>query len=158
MKTDPHRPSDAASLTIAQQMLTKARDSVLATLDAEGWPQTSRIGLQTDAGGVPLVLLSSLALHTAAIERDPRAALLIDGEDRKGSALARPRLSLQVRAERVLPDEVPELRARWREQDPKSAVYLDLPDFRFWRLRIVSGLLNAGFGKAFVFTAEDFAA
>lgn len=144
----PHRPADAATIAEARRLIAGTRDAVLAVLDEDGWPMTSRIALQTDAAGVPLALLSGLALHSAALARDPRAALLIDESGVRGMALARARLSLQVRAEPVAAAETEPLRAAWRARDPKAAVYLQLPDFRFWRLRVTGGLLNAGFGRA----------
>ncbi|HRM75159.1 MAG TPA: hypothetical protein PLI13_10740, partial [Paracoccus sp. (in: a-proteobacteria)] len=49
----------------------------------------------------------------------------------------------------------PDRRARWLARDPKATVYIDLPDFTFWRIEPVSGLLNAGFGQAFSLTAAD---
>ena len=158
----PHRPANDAARQMARQMLDAARDAVLAVLDEGGWPQVSRIALQTDAAGTPLALLSGLALHSAALTRDPRAALLIDmapgAAPARGTALARPRLSLQVRALRV--DDAAEtamLHEDWRARDPKSAVYLGLPDFRFWRLQVQGGLLNAGFGSAFRLSEADLA-
>lgn len=161
---DPHRPADAEARAQAQAMLAAARHAVLAVLDAEGWPMTSRIAMQTDADGAPLALLSGLALHTAALTRDPRAALLIDeaaptrapATASRGSPLTRPRLSVQVRAEPLTdPTKTDRLRALWRARDPKAAVYLGLPDFRFWLLVPQAGLLNAGFGRAFRLTASD---
>lgn len=153
---DPMRPTDDAAIALARALLDGARHAVLGTLDGEGFPHLSRIGLQTDEDGAPLALLSGLAAHSRALAADPRAGLLLSGPDAgaKGSLLTRPRLSLQVMA-RMLPpgDEV--RRARWRERDPKSAAYLDLPDFRFWRLEPRSGLLNAGFGRAYRLTAAE---
>lgn len=154
---DPHRPADDAARAMARQMLDAARDAVLAVLDRDGWPQTSRIGVQIGADGMPLALLSGLALHSKALMRDPRAALLIDAPAGRGAALARARLSLQVRAVAVAGDDAA-LRAAWRANDPKAAVYLGLPDFRFWRLHVQSGLLNAGFGRAHLLRAADLTA
>ena len=154
---DPHRLANDTARAQAQAMIAAARHAVLAVLDESGWPMTSRIALQTDAGSVPLALLSGLALHTTALTRDPRASLLIDDTTApRGSALTRARLSVQVRAERLTdPAETDGLRALWRARDPKAAVYLGLPDFRFWRLKPQGGLLNAGFGRAFRLTAAD---
>jgi len=158
MIPDPHRDPDAAAITQARAILDSAQDAVLAVLDARGWPMTSRIALQTDAGGQPLAMLSSLALHTAALRADPRAALLIDearAGDRRGMALTRARLSLQVEAQVIAPGDEGDLRRAWLDRDPRAAVYARLPDFRFWRLAVRGGLLNAGFGKAYRLAAED---
>lgn len=155
---DPHQAADPVAIRRALAILDAARDAVLAVLDAQGWPMTSRIAMQTDPAGQPLVMLSGLALHTAALRADPRAALLIDeprAHDARGMALTRARLSLQVKAQVVPAGKDAELRQTWLDRDPKAAVYAGLPDFRFWRLQIRGGLLNAGFGKAFRLTADD---
>lgn len=149
----PHRPADAEARTRAGGILRHADSAVLAVLDAQGWPMASRIALQQDAAGRVWAMLSGLALHTAALRRDPRAALLIDAPptpDARGIALARARLSLQVEAHEITaPDEDAALRAGWLDRDPKAAVYARLPDFRLWRMQIRGGMLNAGFGRAY---------
>lgn len=155
---NPHRRADPEAVALAQKILEDAHDAALSVLDEQGWPMISRIALQTDSAGVPLALLSGLALHSAALRRDAMAALLIDvvsSDETRGMALTRPRLSLQVRAEMVDESETDELRKAWRNRDPKAAVYLQLPDFRFWRLHIVRGMLNAGFGKASLLKSPD---
>lgn len=156
--SNPHRAADAAAIRHALTILDSARDAVLAVLDAQGWPMTSRIALQTDGAGQPLAMLSGLALHTAALRADSRAALLIDEprtDDARGMALTRARLSLQVEAQAIPVADEGELRRAWLDRDPKAAVYAGLPDFRFWRLQIRGGLLNAGFGRAYQLTADD---
>lgn len=156
---DPYRPADPAAIAQARRLIAAARIAVLSVLDQTGWPMVSRIAVQTDPQGRPLALLSGLALHSAALARDPRAALLIDAEpaeDGRGSPLARARLSLQLRAECLAEGAATQaLRALWRARDPKAAVYLGLPDFRFWRLTPTGGLLNAGFGQAYRLGAAD---
>ena len=46
-------------------------------------------------------------------------------------------------------------RGRWLARDPRAQLYIDLPDFRFWRLEPLSSLLNAGFGRAYRLAAAD---
>lgn len=155
---DPHQDADAEAIAQARAILDAARDAVLAVLDPRGWPMTSRIALQADAGGQPLAMLSGLALHTAALRADPRAALLVDAPaqaDARGLALTRARLSVQVAAELVAPEDDEALRRAWVRRDPKAAVYARLPDFRLWRMQPVAGLLNAGFGRAYRLGAAD---
>lgn len=155
---DPHHAADAEAIAQARAILGAARDAVLSVLDAQGWPMVSRVALQTDAGGVPLAMLSGLALHTAALRADPRAALLVDAPlapEARGMALTRARLSLQVEARPVPSEEDEALRLAWVRRDPKAAVYARLPDFRLWRMRPVAGLLNAGFGRAYRLGAAD---
>ena len=121
---DPHRVPDAAALAQARAILAAARDAVLSVLDPPGWPMVSRIALQADAEGRPLAMLSDLALHTAALRADRRAALLLDApaeEPRRGMPLTRARLSLQVEACPVPPAEDEALRRRRAAGTPPSS-------------------------------------
>ncbi|RNI16044.1 HugZ family protein [Paracoccus pantotrophus] len=154
MKIDPIRETTDEARALARQLLGCARHASLGTLDPEtGGPLVTRIALQTDADGAPLALLSGLAAHTRALAADPRAGLLIAAETAKGDAMTHARLSILGRAAPVAPDEA--RRARWLARDPKAKVYLDLPDFRFWRIEPVSALLSAGFGQAFRLRPAD---
>lgn len=155
MPPDPFRPTDDEARALARQLLGAMRHASLGTLDPEtGAPLVTRIAVQPDADGAPLALLSGLAAHSRALVADPRAGLLIAAEPApRGDAMTHARLSLIGRAAPVAAD--PARRARWLAQDPKAQVYIDLPDFRFWRITPLSGLLNAGFGRAYRLTAQD---
>ncbi|MRX51257.1 pyridoxamine 5-phosphate oxidase [Paracoccus sp. S-4012] len=146
--------ADAAARAEVAGLIEGMRHAVLGCLDpATGAPHLSRVALQADRDKVPLALLSGLAAHTRALMADPRAGLLIAPGAGKGNPMAQPRLSLQVRAEPAEAD--PARRDRWLAAWPKAKLYVDLPDFRFWRLVPVSGLYNAGFGRAVRFGPDD---
>lgn len=148
MTQDPIRQTTDDARAIARDLLAQARHASLGTLDPEtGAPLVTRIALQTDADGAPLALLSGLAAHSRAIAADPRVGLMLAAEAAKGDAMTHARLSILGRALPAPADAA--RRALWLARDPKAKVYLDLPDFRFWRIEPVSGLLNAGFGQAF---------
>lgn len=154
MKKDPIRETTDEARDLARQLLAQARHASLGTIDPEtGVPLVTRIALQTDADGAPLALLSGLAAHTRALAADPRAGLLIVADVAKGDAMTHARLSILGRAVPAPADT--ERRARWLTRDPKAKVYFDLPDFRFWRIEPVSGLLNGGFGQAFRLLPSD---
>ncbi|SMO50992.1 HugZ family protein [Paracoccus laeviglucosivorans] len=152
---DPIRPTDDQARALALNLLAQMRHAALGTLDPDtGTPLVTRIALQLDPDGVPVALLSGLAAHSRALAADPRAGLLVtDDAATKGDAMTHARLSMLTRAEPAPPD--PTRRARWLAHDPKATIYIDLPDFRFWRLVPVSGQLNGGFGRAFRLTAAD---
>lgn len=148
MTQDPIRQTDAAARTIARQLLAEARHASLGTLDPDtGTPLVTRIALQTDLDGAPLALLSGLAAHSRALSADPRVGLMVVACSAKGDAMTHARLSILGRAVVAPADDT--RRARWLTRDPKARVYIDLPDFRFWRIEPLSGLLNAGFAQAF---------
>nr|WP_029372397.1 pyridoxamine 5'-phosphate oxidase family protein [Paracoccus sp. TRP] len=154
MKKDPIRETTDEARDLARQLLAQARHASLGTIDPEtGVPLVTRIALQTDADGAPLALLSGLAAHTRALAADPRAGLLIVADVAKGDAMTHARLSILGRAVPAPADT--ERRARWLTRDPKAKVYFDLPDFRFWRIEPVSGLLNGGVCQAFRLLPSD---
>lgn len=154
MIKDPVRSTTDEARDKARQILAAMRHAVLAVNDpATGHPHLSRIACQVDAAGVPVALLSGLAIHSRALAGDPRAALLAETPGDRGDPMTWPRLSLQVTAS-VIADPG-SLRDRWLAAHPKAAAFIDLPDFRFWRLLPQGGFLNAGFGAAFRLSPAD---
>lgn len=133
-------------------LITAADHAALASIEPEtGWPMATRVGLVTAPDGAPVVIASALTPHFAALVAEPRCGLLVAEAARGGDPLANPRLMLACRAGRVAPEsgERNELRARYLARHPKSAIYVDLPDFSFFRLEIVRARHNAGFGRAY---------
>ena len=150
------REVTAEVIAQVRAMIAAARFGALATLAPEdGWPVATRVGLAT-SGGEPLVLVSALAAHTAALRADPRCSLLI-GDVGKGDALAHPRVTLKCRAEEIARDAAEHAAARsaYLAANPKAALYADLGDFAFMRLSIESASFNGGFGKAYALTRSE---
>ena len=143
--------------SMAETLLRTVRYGALAVLDPQsGQPVTSRVGCAADMDGTVCFPASGLSVHTKSLMADPRCSVLI-GEPGKGDPLAHPRLSLLARAVRVEKDSPghARLRRRYIARHPKSEIYLDLPDFSFYRLDCERAFLNGGFGKAFDLTAAD---
>lgn len=147
--------TDAAREEV-RALIGDARHGALAVLDPkDGHPISSRVGVATLADGTPLILISALAAHTPALLNDPRCSLLI-GEPGRGDPLAHPRITLRCRAAEVIGEaERNEARKRYLSAHPKAALYIDLPDFRFFRLEIESASFNGGFGRAYALTRGD---
>lgn len=138
----------------AQEILAAMRHAVLAVNDpGTGHPHLSRIACQIGDDGVPVALLSGLAFHSRVLRSDPRAALMAGMRRDRGDPMTWPRLSMQVTAGVVADPGA--LRDRWLRAHPKAAVFIDLPDFRFWRLVPQTAFLNAGFGAAFHLAPVD---
>ncbi|MCP8894036.1 HugZ family protein [Shinella daejeonensis] len=151
--------TDDDARRLARILLRSARSCALAVLEPEtGFPFATRTLTGIDTDGTPVILVSGLSAHTQALKADPRASLLA-GEPGKGDPLAHPRLTVTVRAEEVPRDGEAHrtLRERFIRRHPKAKLYVDFPDFRFFRLVLQRGMLNGGFGKAFVLSAEDLA-
>jgi heme iron utilization protein len=142
---------------LAKSVLRSTRAGALATIDRNtGHPFASLANVATDSDGAPLILISRLATHTANLEADGRASLLLAAGG-KGDPLAHPRLTLIgsfLRLTREYADE-PRLRRRFLARHPKSELYAGFADFSFWRLDVVSAHLNGGFARAADLKAGD---
>jgi heme iron utilization protein len=130
-------------------LLTEARYGALGTLAADGAPFTSLVALARDEALRPVIITSHLSAHTGHMERDARVSLLISDVG-KGDPLAHPRLTLMGCAVAAHPGEpaYDDLHAVYLAQNPKAALYVQLPGFWFWRIEPETVALNGGFGKA----------
>ena len=142
--------ADFDAVAVAKGLLRATRAGALGTIDRNtGHPFGSLVNVATDADGSPLILVSRLATHTANLEKDARASLLLASVGR-GDPLAHPRLTVLGTFAPVARDDAaePRLRRRFLARHPKSELYAGFADFLFWRLAVVSAHLNAGFARA----------
>ncbi len=155
-RPDPTPPADDAARRQARSVL-RLTHGALAYIAEDGAPGISRIalGLVEDQGLVTLI--SGLAPHSAALRATPDCAVMVGEPDAKGDPLTHPRLMIKARAGFVARDgdDHQTLRLAWLQDHPKAKLYVDFTDFTFVRLRIVSALLNGGFGKAFRLMPQD---
>jgi putative heme iron utilization protein len=149
-------PQDFKPTDVAKELLRATRSGSLATLDRNtGHPFCSLVNVATDVDGSPLILVSQLSTHTANIEIDPRASVLLASTG-KGDPLAYPRLTALgafEKIERGSPDEARIVR-RYSARHPKN-MYAGFADFGLWRLKVVSAHLNGGFARAADLKASD---
>jgi heme iron utilization protein len=141
----------------AKTLLRVIRAGALATIDRNtGHPFASLVNLATDSDGSPLILISRLSTHTANLEADSRASVLMASAG-KGDPLAHPRLTLLGAFSPIAGDDPQEARVRRRflARHPKAELYAGFADFSFWRLAVVSAHLNAGFARAADLKAAD---
>ena len=95
-------PADFDPKALAKSLLRATRAGTLGTLDRNtGHPFASLVNVATDVDGSPVILTSRLSTHTANLEHDGRASILL-AETGKGDPLAHPRLtrSRRLRADR----------------------------------------------------------
>jgi heme iron utilization protein len=147
---DPRQPEDFEPIALAKALLRRHRSGGLGTLDAgTGGPLATLTTVATDSDGSPLILTSRLSHHTANLLADPRCSLLLSDRG-KGDPLAHPRLSLQGKARGVERgnEEGQRIRRRFLARHPKAELYVDFPDFLFWRIEIDAAHLNGGFARA----------
>src|SRR3954463_5390988 len=107
-------PADFDPRAVARTILRSIRAGTLGTLDRNtGHPFASLVNVATDVDGAPLVLTSRLSTHTANLEADGRASVLL-AETGKGDPLAHPRLTMLGRFAPVARDSPDEPRVRRR--------------------------------------------
>jgi putative heme iron utilization protein len=148
---------DFDPISTAKALLRVIRSGALATIDRNtGHPFASLVNVATDADGSPLILISRLSSHTANLETDGRASVLMASTG-KGDPLAHPRLTVIGAFRPVARDDPDEARVRRRflARHPKAELYAGFADFSFWRLDVVSAHLNAGFARAADLKAAD---
>ncbi|MGA2893140.1 MAG: DUF2470 domain-containing protein [Xanthobacteraceae bacterium] len=150
-------PADFDPKSVAKTLLRATRAGALATLDRNtGHPFASLVNIATDSDGSPLILVSRLATHTANLEADTRASVLLTTAG-KGDPLAHPRLTVLGSFAHVAREDRTEarLRRRFLARHPKSELYAGFADFAFWKLNPVSAHLNGGFARAADLKAGD---
>jgi putative heme iron utilization protein len=131
-------------------VLRAASTGALATLTPSGTPFASLVTVATDVDGTPLMLLSTLAVHTRNLDADGRCSLLLvapGGEG--GDPLAGARATLEGRAERIASDDpgLARARARFLARHPEAEGYAAFADFGVFRLVADTAHLVAGFGR-----------
>ncbi|WP_075289679.1 HugZ family protein [Pararhizobium arenae] len=152
------RETNDEARRLARTLLRSARSAALAVLEPgeNGFPFVSRTLIGIDTDGTPVILVSNLSTHTQALAADNRCSLLV-GDIGKGDPLAHPRLTVQCAAEKVERehDRHAGLRERFLRRHPKAELYIDFPDFAFFRLTPQRASLNGGFGRAYLLDGDD---
>jgi putative heme iron utilization protein len=150
-------PADFDPRMLAKTLLRATRAGALGTLDRNtGHPFASLVNVATDVDGAPVILTSRLSTHTANLEADGRASILLAATG-KGDPLAHPRLTVLGAFASIEKEGADEARVRRRflARHPKSELYAGFGDFAFWRLAVASAHLNGGFARAADLKAPD---
>jgi heme iron utilization protein len=154
------RETDDAARRQARAMLGQARVAALATREAgTGWPLVSRVSLASGVDGEPIILISRLSAHFAALEGDARCSLLVSEAEIEGDPLRVARMTVFCTATRL--DRATHASARKQAREaflrhiPEAEMYADFGDFDLWQLRIERASLNAGFGRAYALSSHD---
>jgi putative heme iron utilization protein len=162
----PPRAADAPVVpepTFAERARTLAhvgRTGTLATVSRRhaGHPFASVMPYALDAGGAPLFLISTMAMHTQNLEADPRASLLVTQPDWSGDPLAAGRLTLMGEARRLEAADAADARAAYLARHERAGYWVDFDDFAFWRLDVIDVYFVGGFAAMDWVTAAAYAA
>ncbi len=141
---DPNAEVKPAAL--ARSLLRRSRQGALATLmPGSGDPYCSLVNVASAPDGSPVLLISRLAIHTKNILADPRVSLMLD-ERAPGDPLEGARIMVAGVAERAGMDK-DVLRRRYLSAHPSAEMFAGFGDFAFFRIKIKSVHLVAGFGR-----------
>ncbi len=141
----------------ARSLVAGGRRGALGTLRiGSGHPYASVADYAALDDGDVVLLLSQLAEHRRFLEADERASLLIAPGLGSGDVLALARVTLLGRCRLQKADST--LRRRYLECHPQAEVYLDFPDFDFFRLSVDEVRYIAGFGRMGWFSGDDYRA
>jgi putative heme iron utilization protein len=149
----PPQPSDAPPVpepTFAERARTlveQGRTGTLATLSRKhpGHPFASIMPYALDAAGRPIVLISTMAMHTQNLQADPRASLLVTQPGATGDPLAAGRVTLMGATEPLAGEAVAPARAAYLQRHANAAYWADFGDFGFWRLEVTDVYFVGGF-------------
>src|SRR2546422_252227 len=129
MKTTP----DFDPKPAAKKLLREGRSGALATLmSGSGDPYCSLVNVATAADGAPLLLISTLAVHTKNLINDARCSLMID-ERKQGDPLEGGRIMLMGTAEKTAD---PEVRRRYLARQHEAEVFVGFADFAFYKIKL----------------------
>src|SRR5712691_3669981 len=138
--------------TAAKKLLREGRSGALATLmPSSGDPYCSLVNVATAADGAPLLLISTLAVHTKNLLNDARCSLMID-ERKEGDPLQGGRVMLMGTA--VKSDDK-DVRRRYLDRQPEAEMFAGFADFAFYKMPLKGAHLVAGFGRIVDLKPED---
>ncbi|HEY0219350.1 MAG TPA: DUF2470 domain-containing protein [Afipia sp.] len=143
--TQPTVPSQP--FEVVRSLLRRSRQGALASLMAETRdPYCSLVATATDPDGSPLLLISRLAIHTKNILADGRVSLMLD-ERPVGDPLESSRIMLAGTARQIEDESLVTARRRYLAVHPSAQMFVDFPDFSFFRIEVQGAHLVAGFGR-----------
>ena len=143
----PPPPPEPTYAERARTLVHLARAGTLSTLSRRhaGHPFGSVMPYAPDERGAPLVLISTMAMHTQNLEADSRASLLVTQPGWTEDPLAGGRVTLMGRAAHVPDRERPGAREAYLARHPNAAFWVEFEDFAFWRLEVSDVYFVGGF-------------
>lgn len=147
------KPDNAFDARLAtKELLREGRSGALATLlPGSGDPYCSLVNVATAVDGAPLLLLSTLALHTENILADERVSLMVD-ERKEGDPLEGARVMVMgTCAQSSDQSSGPS----YLRRHPEAEAFANFADFAFYRIEIARAHLVAGFGRIVDLKPQD---
>jgi len=112
-------------------------------MPGSGDPYCSLVNVATAADGAPLMLLSTLAIHTKNLLADSRVSLMLD-ERKEGDPLEGARVMLMGTCSKNTDSSAA---SSYLRRHPEAEQFASFGDFAFYRVQIARAHLVAGFGR-----------
>ena len=125
-----------------------SRIGTLSTLSWKqpGFPFGSLMPYGLDGQGRPILLISTMAMHTQNLQADPRASLFVTEPDTSGDPLGLSRITLMGTVTRIPEPELAAGRTVYLMRYPDSKYWVDFDDFFFYRMDVLDVYYVGGFG------------
>ena len=130
----------------------------LSTLSQKrpGWPFGSIMPYALDGLGRPILLISTMAMHTKNLLADPRASLLVAQPEVAGDPLGAARVTLMGQIARVPKDDIDSVRQAYLARHDNAGYWVDFGDFGFYRMDVLEVYYVGGFGVMGWVSADDY--
>ncbi|MEO6816434.1 MAG: DUF2470 domain-containing protein [Edaphobacter sp.] len=148
--------------THAERTRTLLHLNSLATLSTlsrkqPGFPFGSLMPYALDPAGLPLFLISNMAMHTQNIKADPRSSLFVTQPAADGDPLGAARATLIGNILQVPDEDKADVRELYLARHENSRYWVDFADFSFFRMDILDIYYVGGFGVMGWVAASDYA-
>jgi len=132
----------------ARTLVYLGRTGTLSTLSRKqpGFPFGSVMPYGLDDHGRPILLISTMAMHTQNLQADPRASMLVTQNDTGGDPLGASRVTLVGNVLSLPQSEVADARKLYLARYVNSKYWVDFEDFSFYRMDVVDIYYVGGFG------------
>jgi putative heme iron utilization protein len=139
-------------------LLHRGRTGALATSSQKhaGFPFASLMPYGLDARGRPIVLISTMAVHTQNLARDARASLLVTEPGWADDPLAGGRATLVGEVAALPRADYDGARAEYLARHANARYWVDFDDFGFWRMEVADIYYVAGFGAMGWVSADEY--
>ena len=156
--TDQPPVPEPAFAERARTLMYLGRIGSLSTLSRKqpGFPFGSVMPYGLDDRGRPIFLISTMAMHTQNLQRDPRASLLVTQPDTGGDPLGASRVTLVGNVLPIAKSEVQPARELYLQRYENSKYWVDFEDFSFYRMDVVDIYYVGGFGVMGWVLASDY--
>ena len=144
---DPNPAPETSYAERSRTLLHVTKVGVLSTHShrQQGFPFGSVMPYALDTAGSPLFLISSMAMHTQNLVRDPRASLLVTAPGVERDPLGAERLTVIGNVTEVPKAELDGVREAYLNRHDYARYWVDFEDFAFYRMEVVDLYFVGGF-------------